>query len=93
MVDDTHTDVSWFSRQRRKPKQRAKAKWIPAFAGMTTAGAFTAILKREMDSREEWIPAFAGMTEDLIPAFAETTAQERIPPSARATNAKLPSNN
>src|SRR4249919_3802386 len=34
MADDPHTDVSRSSRRRQRPK--AKSKWIPAFAGMTT---------------------------------------------------------
>ncbi len=72
MADETHTDVSRLSRQRRRTNRRKGSRtgfrpspndenWIPAFAGMT----------------KNWIPAFAGMTENWIPAFAGMTNTSR----------------
>src|SRR5262244_3429594 len=40
-------DASRFSRSAKDRNRRARSKWIPAFAGMTS---------------RRWIPAFAGMT-------------------------------
>ena len=41
--------------------------WIPAFAGMTSAGGMRALIVFNMRTdalaRPLWIPAFAGMTE------------------------------
>src|SRR3954462_1477393 len=65
MVDETHTDVSRFSRRRREPK--SKAKWIPALRRDDEPGGF-----HRNGGRGKWIPAFAGMT----PRVAETPSAE-----------------
>src|SRR3982751_2304914 len=50
-------------------------EWIPAFAGMTSHGAF----RRNDGEASKWIPAFAGMTHTV--GFRENDNARGLPPN------------
>src|SRR5688572_17642552 len=55
-------------RPSRYERVKPRSKWIPAFAGMTSAGRrrggrnLAKISPKAREARSRWIPAFAGMT-------------------------------